>query len=89
MNDKNVKSEYEADILSHSGIRLIGKIPCTLSLSTPTHCGILEPELFRGYNPKVKCFNQEVELTRDLKPMELSEEEAAKFKLEYGDKCDT
>jgi hypothetical protein len=39
----------------------------------------LEP--FKGYDPKGEGFNQEIELTHDLEPMEVSEEEAAKFKL--------
>jgi fatty acid synthase subunit alpha, fungi type/fatty acid synthase subunit beta, fungi type len=47
-----------------------------------------EPELFKGYDPKKKGFNQEVELTHDLEAMEVSEEEAQKFKLQHGDKCD-
>ncbi|KAF8816257.1 hypothetical protein BYT27DRAFT_7208450 [Phlegmacium glaucopus] len=45
-----------------------------------------EPELFRGYNPN-KVFNQEVELIHD-QPIEVSDSEAQKFKLQYGDKCD-
>lgn len=48
-----------------------------------------EPELFRGYDPKHKVFNQEIELTHDLEPLEVSDVEAAKFKKEHGDKCDT
>lgn len=47
-----------------------------------------EPELFRGYDPKNKIFNQEIELTHDLEPLETSDVEAAKFKNEHGDKCD-
>ncbi|KAF8312438.1 fatty acid synthase, partial [Clavulina sp. PMI_390] len=70
VDDKDVKAKYEADILAHTGIRLI------------------EPELFKGYDPKRKGFNQEVELTHDLETMESTEEEAAKFKREHGDKVD-
>jgi hypothetical protein len=61
----------------------------TLSSSSPSHIYLVEPKLFKGYNPKRKGFNQEVELTHNLEPMEVSEEEAAKFKLEHGNKCDT
>jgi fatty acid synthase subunit alpha len=47
-----------------------------------------EPELFRGYDPKKKVFNQEVELTHDLEALEVSDAEAQKYKHEHGDKCD-
>jgi fatty acid synthase subunit beta len=47
-----------------------------------------EPELFRGYNPNKKVFNQEVELSHDLEPIEVAGAEAKKFKYEHGDKCD-
>ncbi|KAF9062802.1 hypothetical protein BDP27DRAFT_1368514 [Rhodocollybia butyracea] len=54
------------------------------------HAGIrlIEPELFRGYDPNKKVFNQEVELIHDLEPIEVTAEEASKFKLQHGDKCD-
>ncbi|KAF8656258.1 hypothetical protein AX16_002694 [Volvariella volvacea WC 439] len=54
------------------------------------HAGIrlIEPELFRGYDPNKKVFNQEIELIHDLEPIEVSESEAQKFKLQHGDKCD-
>ena len=48
-----------------------------------------EPENFSGYDPNKKSFNQEIELTHDLEPLEATEEEARKFKLEHGDKVDT
>jgi fatty acid synthase subunit alpha len=48
----------------------------------------IEPELFRGYTPNKKVFNQEVELINDLEPIEVAEAEAEKFKYEYGDRCD-
>jgi len=44
--------------------------------------------LFKGYDPKKKSFLQEVQLTHDLEPLEVSATEAQKFKLEHGDKCD-
>ena len=47
-----------------------------------------EPELFRGYDPKKKVFNQEIELLHDLEPFEASEVDAEKFKYEHGEKCD-
>ncbi|CAE6460687.1 unnamed protein product [Rhizoctonia solani] len=54
------------------------------------HSGIrlIEPELFKGYDPKKKVFHQEIELNHDLEPLEVSETEARKFKLEHGDKVD-
>ncbi|EKM78079.1 hypothetical protein AGABI1DRAFT_61049 [Agaricus bisporus var. burnettii JB137-S8] len=54
------------------------------------HAGIrlIEPEIFRGYDPNRKSFNQEIELIHDLEPIEVSEVEAQKFKLQHGDKCD-
>lgn len=54
------------------------------------HAGVrlIEPELFRGYNPDKKVFNQEIELLHDLEPIEVSESEAQKFKLQHGEKCD-
>ena len=45
-----------------------------------------EPELFHGYDPNKKVFNQEVELLHDLEPIEISKPE--KFKLQHGGKCD-
>ncbi|KAI0342734.1 fatty acid synthase [Trametopsis cervina] len=55
------------------------------------HAGIrlIEPELFRGYDPNKKVFNQEVELLHDLEPFEASETDAQRYKYEHGDKCDT
>jgi len=55
-----------------------------------SHAGIrlIEPELFRGYDPKKKVFNQEIELSHDLEPFEASQVEAEKFKYEHGDSCD-
>ncbi|KAI0787467.1 fatty acid synthase [Fomes fomentarius] len=54
------------------------------------HAGVrlIEPELFRGYDPKKKVFNQEIELLHDLEPFEASQIDADKFKYEHGDKCD-
>lgn len=49
---------------------------------------LTEPELFRGYDPNKKVFNQEIELIHDLEPVEVAESEAQKFKLQHGDKCD-
>lgn len=54
------------------------------------HSGIrlIEPELFNGYDPKKKTFYQEIQLNHDLEPLEVSEVEARKFKLQHEDKCD-
>ncbi|KAG8733584.1 3-oxoacyl-[acyl-carrier-protein] synthase, partial [Ceratobasidium sp. 423] len=49
---------------------------------------LIKPELFKGYDPKKKVFNQEVELNHDLEPLEVSETEARKFKVKHGDKVD-
>jgi fatty acid synthase subunit alpha, fungi type len=49
---------------------------------------VSEPELFRGYDPNKKVFNQEIELIHDLEPIEVSDSEAQKFKMQHGDKCD-
>lgn len=48
----------------------------------------VEPEIFNGYDPKKKAFNQEIELIHDLEPLEVAEEEAQRYKHEHGDKCD-
>jgi len=58
--------------------------------TAPLDCphNIAEPELFRGYDPNKKIFSQEIELTHDLEPFEVTEAEAQKFKLQHGDKCD-
>jgi fatty acid synthase subunit alpha len=55
------------------------------------HTGIriIEPDLFFGYNPEKKVFYQEVELTHDLEALEISKEDAERFKREQGEKCDT
>ncbi|KAG8905251.1 3-oxoacyl-[acyl-carrier-protein] synthase [Tulasnella sp. 403] len=54
------------------------------------HSGIrlIEPELFKGYDPKKKVFYQEIVLNHDLEAIEVSSAEAARFKLLHGDKCD-
>ncbi|KZW02887.1 fatty acid synthase [Exidia glandulosa HHB12029] len=70
VDDKDVKTKYEKDILEHAGIRLI------------------EPELFKGYDPKKKVFHQEIQLNHDLEPIEVDEAEAFKFRHEHGDKVD-
>ncbi|KAJ7911153.1 hypothetical protein B0H13DRAFT_1614860, partial [Mycena leptocephala] len=76
---------------------LIGSSQHDASLKTPlsiyqrtrrSHPLFPEPELFRGYNPKKKAFNQEIELIHDLEPIEVAESEAHKFKLQHGNKCD-
>ncbi|WWC71664.1 uncharacterized protein I206_105622 [Kwoniella pini CBS 10737] len=70
VDDKDVKSKYEKDIIEHAGIRLI------------------EPDLNFGYDPNKKSFHQEVELSHDLEPLEISAEDAERFKREQGDKVD-
>lgn len=70
VDDKDIKSRYEKDVIAHAGIRLI------------------EPDLFYGYNPERKVFHQEIELNHDLEPLEISAEDAARFRREQGDKVD-
>jgi 3-oxoacyl-ACP reductase-like protein len=54
------------------------------------HTGVrlIEPDMFKGYDPNRKGFTQEIELQHDLEQIETSSEEATKFKLEHGDKVD-
>ncbi|RJE24442.1 fatty acid synthase [Aspergillus sclerotialis] len=54
------------------------------------HSGIrlIEPELFKGYDPKKKQLLQEVVLQEDLDPFEASKETAEEFKREHGDKVE-
>lgn len=47
-----------------------------------------EPDINFGYNPEKKAFHQEIELNHDLEPLEISAEDAARFKREQGDKVD-
>lgn len=51
------------------------------------HTGIrlIEPKLFGGYDPSRKIMYQEVSITDDLAPMEVSKEEMEAFKLRHGD----
>ncbi|KAJ9080881.1 fatty acid synthase alpha subunit Lsd1 [Entomophthora muscae] len=65
-----VKKRYEAQILEHTGVRLI------------------EPELFKGYNPDKRLTLRELMVDHDLEPIEVSAEEAAQFKHQHGDKAD-
>lgn len=51
------------------------------------HSGIrlIEPELFKGYDPKKKKMLQEVVIEEDLDPFEASKETAEEFKREHGE----
>ncbi|KAJ5633042.1 hypothetical protein N7490_009381 [Penicillium lividum] len=51
------------------------------------HTGIrlIEPELFKGYDPKKKQLLQEIVIQEDLEPFEASKETAEEFKREHGD----
>lgn len=55
------------------------------------HSGIrlIEPELFKGYDPKQKQLLQEIVIEYDLDPFEASKETADEFKREHGDKVET
>lgn len=54
------------------------------------HSGIrlIEPELFKGYDPKKKQLLQEIVIEEDLDPFEASKETAEEFKREHGDKVE-
>ena len=54
------------------------------------HSGIrlIEPELFRGYDPNKKQLLQEVQIEEDLDAFEASKETADEFKREHGDKVE-
>ncbi|KAI9352522.1 hypothetical protein DFJ73DRAFT_926469 [Zopfochytrium polystomum] len=51
------------------------------------HSGIrlIEPALFNGYDPAKKMFLQEVAVTTEMTPIEVSQEEAEAFKRFHGD----
>ncbi|PLB39740.1 trifunctional fatty acid synthase subunit FAS2 [Aspergillus candidus] len=51
------------------------------------HTGIrlIEPELFKGYDPNKKQLLQEIVIQEDLDPFEASKETAEEFKREHGD----
>ncbi|KAK0541971.1 fatty acid synthase alpha subunit Lsd1 [Tilletia horrida] len=55
-----------------------------------SHAGVrfIKPELFKGYDPKRKGFQQEIELSHDLERLEVCGAEAEKHKCEHGDKVD-
>ncbi|KAL5041326.1 hypothetical protein BDW71DRAFT_169251 [Aspergillus fruticulosus] len=54
------------------------------------HSGIrlIEPELFKGYDPKKKQMLQEIVIEEDLEPFEASKETAEEFKREHGEKVE-
>ncbi|RAL04394.1 trifunctional fatty acid synthase subunit FAS2 [Aspergillus ibericus CBS 121593] len=54
------------------------------------HSGIrlIEPELFKGYDPKKKQLLQEIVIQEDLDPFEASKETAEEFKREHGEKAE-
>ncbi|KAI9836057.1 MAG: hypothetical protein M1819_001668 [Sarea resinae] len=54
------------------------------------HSGIriVEPELFKGYDPNKKQMLQEIVIEEDLEPFESSKETAEEFKREHGDKVE-
>lgn len=53
------------------------------------HTGIrvIEPEVLNGYDPQRKWLTQEVALSEDMRPVEVSAAEAEQFRLEHGDKA--
>lgn len=54
------------------------------------HSGIriIEPELFKGYDPNKKQLLQEIVIEEDLDPFESSKETAEEFKREHGEKVE-
>ncbi|KAJ3148374.1 3-oxoacyl-[acyl-carrier-protein] synthase [Geranomyces michiganensis] len=51
------------------------------------HSGIrlIEPDLFNGYDPEKKLMLQEVAITHNMAPVEVSQEEAEGLKRQHGD----
>jgi 3-oxoacyl-(acyl-carrier-protein) synthase len=47
-------------------------------------CIYLEPALFNGYDPNKKFFLQEMVVTTDMAPIEVSQEEAEAFRRQHG-----
>jgi fatty acid synthase subunit beta len=84
----DVRGRYEKSILAHTGVHLIGEPLFSMTCLLCAYACFAEPELFRGYNPNKKVFNQEVEFIHNLEPIKVTEAEAEKFKYEHGDKCD-
>ena len=67
-------------------LAFVSLVSSFLQLTHEVHLIIhLEPELWRGYDPKKKVFNQEVELVHDLEAFEVAEADAEKFEKEHGD----
>ncbi|ETN42932.1 fatty acid synthase subunit alpha [Cyphellophora europaea CBS 101466] len=54
------------------------------------HSGIrlIEPELFNGYDPNKKQLLHEVQIEEDLDPFEASQETAAEFRRQHGEKVE-
>ena len=54
------------------------------------HCGIrlIEPDLFKGYDPNKKQLLQEIVIEEDLDQFEASKEMAEDFKHQHGDKVE-
>jgi fatty acid synthase subunit alpha, fungi type len=75
VDDKDIRGRYEKEIMNHAGVRFIGEpiyMPA-LAFLTWTATSTPEPGLFRGYDPKHKIFNSEVELIHDLEPLEVTD----------------
>ena len=51
VDEKDVKSKFEKDILAHAGVRLIGKKLIASSWHN-SNDAFIEPELWRGYDPR-------------------------------------
>ncbi|VDB99063.1 unnamed protein product [Peniophora sp. CBMAI 1063] len=49
--------------------------------------GSSQPEFFRDYDPKHNIFHQENELLHGLEPLEVTGDEAERFKREHADRC--
>ncbi|KAJ3188792.1 3-oxoacyl-[acyl-carrier-protein] synthase [Gaertneriomyces sp. JEL0708] len=51
------------------------------------HSGIrlIEPELFGGYNPEKKMFLQEIAVTSDMAPIEVSKEQSEALRRQHGE----
>ena len=54
------------------------------------HSGVrlIEPELFHGYDPNNKVFFQGISIDQEMKPIEVSKDEALAFRRQHGEACE-
>jgi hypothetical protein len=61
---------------------------CFFLIDIYIYIRLIEPKLWDGYDPNHKTMIQEVVLNQDMKPLEVSKEDAETFKHAHGDKVD-